>query len=171
MNKKIKMIICSSISVLTIYIAANMMINNKKINSVDLYSDNSGNVDLEYVTVQEIRDTKDTVIEELRNGRFENLVSEDIYVRISDEDEVSNMYEHEGELCHGITDPMELYNKEMEIIRYYLGDDLSEEHIWDSNTLYKNEYGGGSLRTNQEVLEKLKEGRYEEINTLYVQCK
>ena len=146
-----------------IYCIINVSINNNKINEISTYNDNSTNESLEYVTIQEIRDTLEEVIKEVEDGKYSNLIADDMYVSVSSEDEVSNMREYSPGLFHGITDPMEMYNMQMDIIHYYLGEDLLEEWIVDGNSGYENEYGGVSLYENKVILQKIQQGTYDKI--------
>ncbi|MBQ3545004.1 MAG: hypothetical protein IJA34_08485 [Lachnospiraceae bacterium] len=166
MDKFIKCFYILTIIAGSIFIGINVVKNNKNVDFVSTYNSDDKNKNLEYVTIQEIRDTKEEVIRELEDGKYTNLIADDMYVSISSEDEVCNMYEYAPGLFHGITDPMEIHNMQMDLIKYYLGEDLLEECICDANSIYEDTVsvdGGWLLRDYKEVYKHLKEGTYDQI--------
>ena len=166
MDKLIKYFYIIIFIVGSIFIGINVVKNNKDVDFVSTYNSEDKNKKLEYVTIQEIRDTKDEVAKEIEDGKYTNLIADDMYVSVSSEDEVCNMREYAPGLYHGITDPMEIYEMQMDLIHYYLGDDLLEECIFDQNSIYEDTVsvdGGWLLREYKEVYKHLNEGTYDQI--------
>ncbi|MBQ3545005.1 MAG: hypothetical protein IJA34_08490 [Lachnospiraceae bacterium] len=163
MDKIIKCFYILTIIIGSIFLSINVVKNNKNVDFVSTYNSENKNNNIEYVTIQEIRDTLEEVIKELEDGKYTNLIADDIYASVSSEDEVCEMREYSPGLYHGITDPIEMYNMQMDLIHFYLGEDLLDEWIVDGNALYWNKEGGASVYEHKVVLEKLEQGKYDEI--------
>ncbi|MDE6232095.1 MAG: hypothetical protein K2M60_01930 [Lachnospiraceae bacterium] len=146
------------------YIGYNLYNNNQHVDFKSYYNDNNKNPEMEYLTLQEIRDEKDNILEKLYGGYYENLSAAQVIVSLSDGDYVTEMKEYDGGVYHGITDPKEMYEEQMRVIHYFMGDDLDSRYLEDGNCLRNNGEDIFNLYLrNDEVIDYIENGTYSEI--------
>lgn len=153
--------------VLVTYIGYNLYNNNQQVDFKSYYNVINKNPEMEYLSLEEIRDEKDEVLEKLYNGYYENLSADQVIVSLSDGDYVTEMKEYDGDVYHGITDPKEMYEEQMRVIHYFLGDDLDSEYLMDGNALRNNgEDIFNMYLRNDEVIDYIEDGTYSKVASL-----
>lgn len=153
--------------ILVTYIGYNLYNNNQYVDFKSYYNDNNKNPEMEYLTLQEIRDEKDDVLERLYSSYYENLSAIQVIVSLSDGDYITEMKEYDDGVYHGITDPKEMYEEQMRVIRYFLGDDLDSKYLLDGNALRNNGEDIFDLYLrNDEVTDHIENGTYSKIASL-----
>ena len=149
------------------YIGYNLYNNNQYVDFKSYYNVINKNPEMEYLSLQEIRDEKDNVLERLYSGYYENLSATHVIVSLSDGDYVTEMKEYDGGVYHGITDPKEMYEEQMRVIHYFLGDDLDSEYLKDGNAMRNNREDVFNLYLrNDEVIDYIENGTYSEVASL-----
>ena len=169
--KKTVPIIFSGIFILMItYMGVNLYNNNKQVDFKKFYTEDSSVSDLDYVTLENIKNEKDSVLEKLYSGHYENLSGEKVMVSLSDSRSVGEIKEYCYEVYHGITNAKEMYEQQIDTIHYFLGEDLDNRFLVDSNASAmkpKNngEYGKISdmFYTNEEIIGYIKDGTYNDV--------
>lgn len=170
--KRINIVIITAIvSILLIsYIGISLYSHNKKVDFKNFYTENNSVSDLDYVTLEDIKNEKDSVLEKLYSGHYENLSGENVMVSLSDSRSVGEIKEYCYEVYHGITNVKEMYEQQMDTIQYFLGEDLDNRFLVDSNASAmkpKNngEYGKISdmFYTNEEIIGYIQDGTYTDV--------
>lgn len=147
----------------------NLYNNNKHIDFKRFYTENGNASGLNYVTLQDIKNEKDSVVEKLCSGHYENLSGKNVRLCLSNGKYVSEMKEYDGGVYHGITDAKEMYEEQMNTLHYFLGDDLENRFLVDANaSITKPKNNGGEkisdvYYTNDEIIEYIENGTYSEV--------
>lgn len=169
--KKISIVIITVvISILMIsYIGISLYSHNKKVDFKNFYTENNSVSDLDYVTLEEIKNAKDSVLEKLYSGHYENLSGENVMVSLSKRKYVVEINEYR-EIYRGITDVKEMYEQQMDTIHYFLGKDLDNRFLVDGNASGKKpknnvEYGkiSDTFYTNDEIIGYIEDGTYSDV--------
>lgn len=163
-NKILKFILCT-ILIISLYDICNLYKNNKVVSTTDFYHNKEKNDNLDYITVEEIRNQETEVRDKLINGGYGNLVYDNTSISICKSDEVSYIHEYAGGLYKGITDAKELADIQLELIFDYLGEDVQKDYIMDMNGINswydkQNDIWCSEYYTNSEVMEALENGTY-----------
>lgn len=150
------------------YASYNIYHNNKNIDFRSYYNNVKNlNPDMEYKYIQEISDETDKTLEKLYNGHYENLSGKNVIVSLSDEDYVTEMKEYDGGVYHGITDPRKMYEEQMRVIHYFLGEDLNIKYLIDGNCLLNDGKDIWNLYLPfDEVVKHIKNNTYGEIASI-----
>lgn len=170
--KKINIVILTAIiSIMMIsYISISLYNNNKQVDFKNFYTQDSSVSNLDYVTLEDIKNEKDSVLEKLYSGHYENLSGNNVSVCLSKGKYVVEINEYGYEVYRGITDAKEMYNQQMDTIHYFLGKDLDDRFLVDANATAikpKNDGAMGKISevyyTNDEIIGYIEDGTYSDV--------
>lgn len=160
----INIIVFNLILIMIIYVGINMYKNNKRVEYKTYYNEIKKNSEMNFVTLQHVREEREEVLEKLQNGYYKNLSATQVQISLSEGDYVTEMKEYDGGIYHGITDAGEMYDEQMRVIHYFLGDDLREDYLFDANCLRDNGEDVFNLYLkNDEIVEHINNNTYDEI--------
>lgn len=146
-----------------LYILSNVLHNNRHIKTENYYIMRKNKAAHEYLSLEKIRASKDTVMKKLEEGKFDKLYTDQqVQVALSEENEVVTLHEWQNyEPYKGIMDPMELLKEEIKVIEFFLGDIslLDQEQLIDGSTTTVEE-DGYHFKTYAEVKKEIEEGNY-----------
>lgn len=172
--KKIGIVIIAAIiSILMIsYIGISLYANNKHVDFKDFYTEGNSVSGLDYTTLEGIKNEKDSVLEKLYSGHYENLSGDNVRVRLSEGKYVVEINEYGYEVYRGITDAREIYEQQMDTIHYFLGEDLDNRFLVDANASAMkpkniNDEIIGKISeiyyTNDEIAGYIEDGTYSDV--------
>lgn len=170
--KKISTIIATVIiSILPVtYVVISLYNNNKRIDFKSFYTKSDNDLNLNYITLEEIENEKMGVLEKLGSGHFENLSGNNVRVSLSKGKYVVEINEYGYEVYRGITDAKEMYRQQMNTIHYFLGEDLDNRFLVDANATNmkpKNDGKMGKISemyyTNDEIIKYIENGTYDDV--------
>lgn len=163
---KQKRFIIGIISVLLIlFVGINLYNNNHKISSKDLYSPNK-NIKNQYNTLENIRNSSEKVLNDIENGAYPNLSGENINIYMTQSDEIcSNVCQYrKWEPYNDITDPKEMLDFELNLIHFFLGEDLIPKYLIDGASDNENfVFADDDVYDSDEELEEFPVNNYKKV--------
>lgn len=155
--------ICAIASVFIIiffYISFNVYHNNKKIEGLDLYSNNYIDTPLETISLDELRSVYEENVEEIKNGKYDNLSADNPVVTITQADSVCNIKETSNDWYKDV-DMLELVEEELGVIKQLIGEDINMDYVVDDTSwYYTDKRYNMHYPTYKETVESIKAGTY-----------
>ena len=134
MKKYIKYIVIVLLAI-TINTGYRIRENNKKVRYLNFYSDISTDIDIDKVSLEQLRQDYPNDLQDLKDGKYINLSINNPYIYITREDVLYNISEKSNT---GFKDMSlhELAEKELEVIKSLIGDDINTDYIFDNTSFY-----------------------------------
>ena len=134
--------------------------NNKNVKAGNHYSDTDGSVKIEKQSLKQIREMYSNDVEDLRNGEYDKLSTQNPYIYITEQDSVSNISEKSNHKFDNLS-LMELLEAEYEVVKNLIGEDLNMDYLVDDTSMqYNNENYDIHYPTYQETVESIKNNTY-----------
>lgn len=153
-------VIASVFIIIFFYISFNVYHNNKKIEGIDLYTNNYIDTPLETISLDELRSVYEQNVEEIKNGKYDNLSADNPVVTITQADSVCNIKETSNDWYKDV-DMLELVEEELDIIKQLIGEDINMDYVVDDTSWYYiDDQYNLHYPTYSETVESIKSGTY-----------
>ena len=160
MQRKKKLFLISMTLILLLFVVVNVIKNNKYIKYNDMYTNNNQKIEMEYIDLSELEKSAAETITNLEKGRYSNLLADNLHVTLSDAKNVSKIFIHSRKEYRGLTEPLELMEEEVRVIKELLGENVNLDYMVDAACLYSVENEHPMYATYTELQQIMKNGEY-----------